>query len=335
MAMVHGWHGRLARWVAALALLAVPAEALACACGCGVFDVGDGAFMPATTGAGLTLWFRYSFMDQDQNWEGASRAPAGDNTDRDIRTRFFTVGGQYAVGPNWTVSAELPIYDRDFTSTDDGTVFGPAGRTYKAHIDAPGDLQLMGMYTGFSEDKSSGVGVGLMLPTGAWHSPRGPLGGAEFDRDTLPGTGAVSLMVGGYHFGQLGKSDALAWFTQARFQAAVATQGGYRPGDEVDGAVGVTYDLGRRGPFTKVAPLLQVLDSYRARDSGPEADPLNSGYERVLISPGVEVRLNRLRIHGDVEVPVYQHVNGAPFASGKSGQLTAPILLKVQIAYDF
>ncbi len=95
---------------------------------------------------------------------------------------------------------------------------------------------------------------GSKLPTGVWHSPKGPLGGTEFDRDTLPGTGAVSLMVGAYHFGKLGKSDALAWFTQARFQAAVATQGGYRPGDEVDGAIGVTYDLGRRGPFTKVAP---------------------------------------------------------------------------------
>jgi len=321
--------------VAATCLLAAPSAALACACGCGVFDVGDGALMPATAGAGLTAWFRYSYMDQDQNWEGASRAPAGDNKDKDIKTSFFTVGGQYVISPKWTVSAELPIYDRDFTSTDDGTVFGPAGRAYKAHITAPGDLQLMGMYTGFSKDMSTGVGVGLILPTGVWHSPTGPLGGTEFDRDTLPGTGAVSLTVGGYHFGRLGKPDALAWFTQARFQAAVATQGGYRPGNEVDSAIGVSYDLGRRGPFTKVAPLLQVLDSYRAHDSGPEADPLNSGYERVLISPGVDIRLNRVRIHGDVEVTIYQHVNAAPVATGNSGQLTAPVLFKMQIAYDF
>ncbi len=55
----------------------------------------------------------------------------------------------------------------------------------------------------------------------------------------------------------------------------------------------------------------------------------------MLISSGVDIRLNRVRIHGDVEVPIYQHVNAAPIASGNSGQLVAPILLKVQIAYDF
>jgi hypothetical protein len=316
-------------------LLTAPASVLACACGCGVFDVGSGAFMPSTTGSGFTAWFRYSWMDQNQNWEGASRASAADNTDKDIRTSFFTVGGQFAISRKWTVMAELPIYDRDFTSTDDGTVFGPAGSIYHAHITAPGDLQLMGMYTGFSEDMSTGVGVGVKLPTGVWHSPTGPLGGTEFDRDTMPGTGSTDLMIGGYHFGQLSRSGDLSWFAQARFQAAVATQSGYRPGDEVDGALGVTYDLGKRGPFAKVAPTLQLIESYRAHDSGPAADSLNSGYERLLISPGVEVRLNRFRLNGDVELPVYQHVNAAPLGGERSGQLTAPVLVKLQIAYDF
>ena len=330
-----GWHGRLRAWVAAIALLAAPAPALACACGCGVFDVGDGAFMPATTGAGLTAWFRYSYMDQNQNWDGASRAPAGDNLDKDIRTSFFTVGGQYVISPKWTVSAELPLYDRDFTSTDDGTVFGPAGRLYRAHIAAPGDLQLMGMYTGFSQEMTTGLGLGIKLPTGVWHSPLGPLGGAEFDRDTLPGTGSTDLMVGGYHFGTLGRGGNLNYFVQARYQLAVATQQDYRPGNEFDGAAGVIYDLGKQGPFAKVAPMLQLIDSARAHDSGAASDPLNSGYERLLLSPGLEVQFNRVRITGDVEWPIYQHVNAAPVATGNSGQLTAPILFKMQIAYAF
>jgi hypothetical protein len=315
----------------------VPSLALACACGCGVFDVGAGTFMPATTGSGLSAWFRYSYMDQNQNWEGNSKAPASDNHDKQIKTSFFTVGGQYVINRKWTVMAELPIYDRTFVSTDDGTVFGPAGSIYKAHINAPGDLQLMGTYTGFSDDMSTGLGLGVKLPTGVWHSPLGPLGGQEFDRDSLPGTGSTDLMVAGYHFGAIGKGGALSWYAQGLFKAAVATQGGYRPGNEFDSAVGVTYDLGKHGPFDKVAPLLQVLNSYRAHDSGPAADTLNSGYERVLLSPGVEVRLRKVRIYADVELPVYQHVNSAPSlsAEGTSGQLVAPLLAKVQVSYDF
>jgi hypothetical protein len=274
-------------------------------------------------------------MDQNQNREGDSRAPAVDNTDKEIRTSFFTVGGQYVISPKWTVMAELPIYDRDFTSTDDGTVAGAAGSLYHAHITAPGDLQLMGMYTGFSEDMSTGLGLGVKLPTGVWHSPAGRLGGSEFDRDTLPGTGSTDLAVAGYHFGKLNRSGALGYFAQARYQFAVATQGGYRPGNELDSALGVTYDLGKHGPFARIAPLLQVLDSVRAHDSGPQADPLNSGYHRLLLSPGVAVSLGKVRIYGDVEVPVYQHVNAAPPGGDRSGQLTAPVQFKMQIAYDF
>lgn len=314
-----------------------PSAGVACACGCGVFDVGDGAFMPVTTGSGFTFWLRYSTMDQNRNWAGDARAPAADNHDKDIHTDFYTVRAQYAVGRKWTLMAELPVYDRDFTSTDDGGVAGPAGSLYHAHLTAPGDLQLMAMYTGFSDARSTGVGLGVKLPTGVWHSPTGPLGGAEFDRDTLPGTGSTDLMVSGYHFGTLNRAETLTWFVQARYQIAVATQKGYRPGDELDAALGVTWDLGKHGPFAKVAPILQLVESYRAHDRGPEADPLNSGYERLLISPGLELRLNRVRVTGDVEIPIYQQVNAATDVAveGTRGQLIAPLLAKVQLSYDF
>jgi hypothetical protein len=327
----------LAAAASLFAAAVVPTVSLACACGCGVFDVGEGSFMPVTTGSGFTFWLRYSTMDQNQNWAGARRAPAADNTDKEIHTDFYTVGAQYAVNRKWTLMAELPVYDRDFTSTDDGGVAGPAGSLYHAHLTAPGDLQLMAMYTGFADDLSTGVGLGVKLPTGVWHSPTGPLGGNEFDRDTLPGTGSTDLMISGYHFGSLNRAQSLSWFVQAKFQVAVATQQDYRPGDELDGAVGVTWDLGKHGPFTKVAPVLQLVNSYRAHDSGAAADPLNSGYERVLISPGLELRLNRVRVTGDVEIPLYQHVNAATDVAikGTRGQLIAPLLAKVQVSYDF
>jgi hypothetical protein len=184
---------------------------------------------------------------------------------------------------------------------------------------------------------SSGLDFGLKLPTGDWTGPRGPLGGLEFDRDSLPGTGSTDVMVGGYHVGKLSPGGRLSYFVQARYQVAVLTQGAYRPGDELDGAAGVAYNFGTVGPLSKVAPVIQLLDSYRVHDTGADADPLNSGYERLLIAPGIEVRFRKLRIYGDVAVPIYQHVNAAPNVAveGTSGQLVAPSLLKVQIAYDF
>ena len=152
------------------------------------------------------------------------------------------------------------------TTTDDGTVFGPAGSVYTGKLTDLGDLQLIGLYTGLSPDMSTGLSFGVKLPTGNYTGPTGPLGGAEFDRDSLPGTGSTDLMVGGYHVGGLNADGTLSYFVQARYQFAVLTRDSYRPGNELDGAVGVTYNFGAFGPLTKVAPVLQLLGSLsRAR----------------------------------------------------------------------
>ena len=321
----------LAAALAAMLAL-VPAAALACACGCTVFDVGETSLMPNNNGMGLSLWLRVGEMDQDQNWEGSHSAPASDNADKKIQSTVYFLGGQYVVGRDWTVSAELPVFDRAYTTTDDGSVFGRAGSRYSARDVALGDAQLMAVYTGFSATKTTGLGFGVKLPTGDWRGPIGPLGGAEFDRDTLPGTGSTDLIVSAYHVGPLNPEGTLGYFVQGRFQFAVATHDDYRPGDEFDAAAGVTYDFGKIGPFTKVAPVLQVLNNWRDRDDGANADPLNSGYERLLLDPGVTVRLDKLRLGADVAFPLYQRVNAAanPLIEGTAGQLVAGTLLKLQ-----
>ena len=52
-----------------------------------------------------------------------------------------------------------------------------------------------------------------------------------------------------------------------------------------------------------------------------------SGYQRVLISPGVEYDINDVKLYGDVELPVWQHTNG--------NQLVAPVLVKLVVGYSF
>ena len=315
--------------------LLAPNAVLACACGCSVFDVGAGTMMPVNSESGFSLWFRYSTMNQYQNRAGSSRAPASDNPDVQIKTSFYTLGGNVMINRSWSVMLELPITSRRFTSTDDGSVAGPAGSLYAADLTDLGDMTLTAIYTGLSEDRSTGLSFGVKVPTGNYTGPNGPLGGPEFDRDTLPGTGSTDLVLGAYHVGGLNADASLAWFVQAKVQFAALTRNDYRPGNDLNGALGLTWSFGARGSQTRVTPVLQLIGSYRERDSGAASDPDNSGYRRLLLAPGAEARVGKIRLYADVEFPVYQYTNAAPGGSDKSGQLVAPVYFKAQIAYDF
>jgi hypothetical protein len=181
---------------------------------------------------------------------------------------------------------------------------------------------------------STGLGVGIKLPTGRYTSPFDQYGNLPYDRDTLPGTGSTDLEVSGYHVGHI--SAAARWFVQAQVKFAVATRDNYRPGNEIDGGLGLTYDL----PAGKaiISPTLQLLGSIRAHDTGDNSDPLNSGYQRVLLAPGVRVQITRkLSVYGDVEFPIAQYVNAASSVAleGTAGQLVAPVLFKLQVNYGF
>lgn len=309
-----------------------PEKASACACGCGIFDVGAQS-LPAESS--LLVYFRYDYMNQNKNWEGGSSAPASDNQDKEINTSFYTVGLDYAVNDDWMVMAELPTYARHLTTTDDGTVFGAPGSIYTGKLTDIGDMQLSALYTGLSADLSTGLGFGVKLPTGNYTGPNGPLGGPEFDRDSLPGTGSTDLMFSAFHVGALTVDQSLSYFAQARYQFAVMTRNGYRPGNELDAATGLSYDFGSAGILDKTAALLQFLGSYRMHDTGPNADPLNSGYDRLLVAPGFDLQIQKFRLYGDVEFPIYQHTNAASSVAieGTSGQLVASTLYKLEIAY--
>lgn len=325
-------------WAAAAAVVLAalaPRAASACACGCGIFDVGASSFMASNSETGWSMWLRYNYMNQDQNWEGSSRASSADNLDKDLRTSFYFVGAQYMINRSWGVMAELPVLSRSLTTTDDGTVAGPAGSIYTAHLNDLGDLEVLGMYTGLADDLSTALLFGVKLPTGNYTGPTGPLGGQEIDRDSLPGTGSTDLVVGAYHVGALSADNRLAYYVQGRYDYAVWTRNDYRPGNEFDGALGLTYDLGRFGPLTKVAPVLSILGSLRAHDSGANADPPNTGYGRLILAPGIDLRIDKVKVYADIEVPLYQNLNAAPAGSDTSGQLAAPFALKVQVGYDF
>ena len=115
-------------------------------------------------------------------------------------------------------------------------------------------------------------------------------------------------------------------FANGSWDQPVLTRGGYRPGSEVDAVAGNYFDGWKFGDV-KVAPLAQVIGSYRLHDEGPAAMPDDTGYERILLSPGIEVETAGLGIYADVGFPVFEHVRG--------NQLVASALFKINVSYSF
>ena len=141
------------------------------------------------------------------------------------------------------------------------------------HASVLGDIELTGMYTGFSKDMSKGLIFGVKLPTGNYTVP-------NFDRDTQIGTGSTDLILGGFLRGMITGDNAWQYFSQIKYLQPILTsatlndlKGNYGilpAGASIDAAAGITYNnLHHVGPFDKVAPLLQVIASHKGHDSGP------------------------------------------------------------------
>jgi hypothetical protein len=318
----------------------------ACACGCSVFDVG-GNGLPQENDSGGRVFFEYWHGDQNTNWIGNAKGSAAANQDKEVVTSWYNVGFNYSFNRDWGVMARLPVVNRTLTTTaQDGSV--PTFGTRDI-----GDLEIMGMYTGFFKDMSTGVIFGVKLPTG-------PYTAFGFDRDTQIGSGSTDLILGGFHRGLLSGDNAWQYFSQIRaqipflYRAALDPQSAidgnptptipqlYKPGYQVDGAGGILYNnLYNVLGLDKITPLTQLILSHRANDTGDAADPYNSGFDRVMFSPGIEFTKvvdeanNRVvKLYFDVEVPIYYRTNAAN-NDGTEGQLIAPILYKAVASYNF
>ena len=288
-----------------------PGVALACACGCGVFDVGTSSMFPSD--AGGMVFLDYDYQNQNHNWSGNSSAPNANNDDKKIETHFVTLGVQYMFNRSWGAQVELPFANRTFDS---------AGNAASLNWTGLGDIRLKGVYTGFADDLSSGVNFGVKLPTGSF-SHTMSLG--DIDRDTQIGSGSTDILLGGFHRSRFGESH-WNWFVQAAFELPVLTQGDYRPGFEANAAAGIYCD-GFSLAGVNISPVAQLIGSWRDRNHGAAAASADSGYERVLLAPGIEFHLHPIKIYADVELPVLQNVNG--------NQLVAPVLFKLSVSYMF
>ena len=290
---------------------ALPRNCFACACGCGVFDVGTSSNF--ATCPGPTVFFEYDYMNQNQNWHGTSSAPSQNNDDKRIRSNFFVAGYQYFFNREWGMEVTLPYTNRLFkTEGDNGAIDSYNHSNF-------GDIRLKAIYSGFSDDMSSAVSLGVKLANGDYTYP-------NFDRDTEIGSGSTDATIGGYHIGQLTDDNMFDWYTNSELDVPMLTSEGYRPGTEFDSLLGVYYNGFQYGDV-KIAPVAQAALSVRWYDRGPNADSTNTGYERLILEPGFEVDFDKWKLFADIGFPVAQDFRG--------DQLTAHELYTINLSRNF
>jgi hypothetical protein len=287
-------------------VMLLPRQAPACACGCNMFTVGNRWSMPVAEE--MNLYLKYDYMNQSRNWGGWNSSPADMNEDREIRTNFFTLGMQKMFDRSWGAGIEVPVWERFFRTTDEEG--NPASTS---HVSA-GDIRILGRYTGISEDMSTGLIFGVKLPTGSFTQ-------TGFDRDTQIGTGTADLLLGAYRMGQ---ESGWGWYAQGIWQHAFNERSGYRPGDSFDASVGAHYD--GWAETLALVPGLQLAGSIRGIDSGDNAMPDDTGYERLYLTPGIQFVAGRqLSIYADLRLPLLTHVRG--------NQLVAPLLVSTVVSF--
>jgi len=304
-------------WVAVVLLLA-PSPGRPCACGCGIYAVGTSDALPSGTGG--TAFLDFAYQDQDRNWTGDSAAPAAENPDKDIRTTFLSAGFQEVLSPSWSCRLDVPYEYRHFETTGGAT----GSDLVSLNFSGFGDVRLQATYTGFDPGLTTGVSFGLKLPTGTF-TQNDAYG--DIDRDTELGSGSTDLLLGAFR--RFGLDAAYDWnaYVQGLLDVPVLTQDGYRPGMEFDAAFGVYYSgwsLGR----LHLTPTGLVKAAVRSSDGGPGASqPVASGFERLILAPGLGLAAGQSKLYADVEVPVLQHFTGE--------QLASSVLFRVEVSYAF
>lgn len=273
-------------------------QAYACACGCGAFDLGlpGGLGLPNQAGGG-DINIQSTFLNQNTAFSGNHKIPLSQSPDQQIVSQFENLNMQYNINRDWGVMAMIPYWNRSFTTNAN---FGNgAPQLVTNNVNTLSDIRLLGMYTGFSDDMSKGLMFGVKLPTGSY-SVNG------FDRDTQPGTGTTDALLGYY---QVGQYRTWGWYFQGMGRVATNYQQGYRPGDSVQMLLGAHYD--NLSWNSKLVPLLQLNGTWRANDSGVNADPLNSGLKTVYLTPGFLYNFtNHWQANGMFYVPLYRYVTG-------------------------
>jgi hypothetical protein len=315
---------RLACTIAVCLLALVATDASACsACGCTLSS--DWASQGLASSGGWRADVRFDYFNQDQLRSGTdsvSRSsldlPNADEIQQYTINRNYSLDLDYSPNKDWGVNVMLPWYDRSHATIAAGDT-----EISTSHDSGIGDLRVVGRYTGFDAQRSTGFEFGLKLPTGSFGTDfrSGPQRGAALDRGLQLGTGTTDLLLGVYTFGSF--APDWGYFGQALLSQPLDSREDFKPGTGLNVNFGVRYMAN-----ATIQPQLQINGRFEKRESGANGDVENSGASLLYLSPGVNWNISRrFSAYAFVQVPIYQRVNGL--------QIEATQLASVGLHYIF
>ncbi|MGC2166573.1 MAG: hypothetical protein WA632_11225 [Gallionella sp.] len=308
-------------------------DAQACAaCGCTLSK--DWGTQGISTTPGFTADLSFDYINQNQQRLGTGKASQdqvnnlwqGGQEIEDYTTTRTTTGSLNYTADTWGLSAQIPFIQRTHGTFGDNGLSSSLSPDYISYATSSdngvGDIRVIGRYTGFSADKTSGLIAGLKLPTGSTNANFSD-GATPLDRSLQIGTGSTDVIVGGFVSGSI---EEYGWFAQGTVQHAIATKsiGGedYRPGDAYSLNTGI-----RRAKFgAKFTPMLQVNFIHRKPDD--VAGSALDGGTLAYLAPGASMRVGGgTSVYGFAQLPIYQNVKGL--------QLTPRYTLTLGVSHAF
>ena len=310
-----------------LATLVSGSDAFACAsCGCTLST--DWGSQGVSTKSGWSGDLSYTSINQNQMIYGNSKPSAalvqslyanGQEVETSTLTQTTTATLNYN-GETGGVSLQLPYIHRTHGTEGVTADTTGAGADYgsgysESSASGIGDIRLIGHYSGFSDDKTTGIIFGVKLPTGDTNAnfTAGAAANTPLDAGLQLGSGSTDYILGAYTSGTI---STYGWFVQGTVQHSLTglvneASGSYRPGDAYLLNTGIRY----AGFGSTISPMLQLNLVHRENDQGSAVNndvftgsPISGG-NLAYLSPGLSVRLGGgTSVYGFVQVPVYQNV---------------------------
>ena len=233
-------------------------------------------------------------------------------------TNLVTTLG-YGLSADWSMSLRVPVSKRehlhDAYDVALQQIIGPEEWNYTKL----GDVEVLARRQLASADAATSFAVfgGLKLPTGTKNMTNSD--GARAERTLQPGTGTTDLILGVAARRAVGMQDAL--IGQASVTTALNQNEDFRPGTRIEVSAGWSHAYSQA-----LGTVLQLNLRHRRHDGDAQAEPANSGFTTLALSPGVTVATGGAStLYAYVQLPVYQNVRGiqlvprSAFALGWTG----------------